>query len=139
MNNLKKILLAGSLLLTPASCGGNEKILTDENFAKAEWISAPYTKETRVWSGYVAERDSTWSDKNLKIYYSEVAKRNGFTYKTDSTGNMVKIIGYDSDSILLPDLDGNGYVQFKIGEYATKKKSSSANPQTIVDDKSGMK
>ena len=53
MNNLKKILLAGSLLLTPASCGKNPKILTEEDFTKADWVSVPY--EGEIWTSYAGE------------------------------------------------------------------------------------
>lgn len=145
MNKLKKILLAGSFLLAVPSCGKNPKLLTEEDFAKADWISAPYeigAEGTRIWHGYTAERDSmikrdsitNWSDKNKRIYLDKVAEKNDFIYDEKD-----RPLGFYKDSILLPDLNGDGYVQYKIGQYATQKNKSSISYPIVADDKNEIR
>ncbi len=104
MKGLTKILLvtAGSIFLT-SGCGEkptNSKVLREEDFKKAEWMSAPYHKE--IWSSYMGEEIGRY-EQNWAMYQNEVAKKNNFGY-TKKKGKRY-IMGIGEKTISLPDLD----------------------------------
>ena len=108
-NIFRKTALAGltALALGGAGCGKNKNpnILTEDDFFKAEWISAPYKGE--IWSSYMGEKIPRYN-ANWKIYQRMIAERNGFTY-LEKDGKRY-IIGFREKRILLPDLDSDEYV-----------------------------
>jgi len=110
MKNLKKILLAGSLVLFGCE---DKNLLTSEDFNNSNWISAPFAGN--IWHSYVGENVSAY-DRNWSLYQEKVAEKNGFTYKINEKG--FKQVIYNKEKVLLPDLNNDGKVQYSKGLYA---------------------
>lgn len=108
MGKLRKSLIEAVLIaLALYGCGKkeNKNILTEAHFDNAEWTDVPYKGE--IWTSYIGEGISRYN-RNWEIYQAEVAQKNGFRYiEKDGRNYIVEVRG---KTILLPDLDSNGYI-----------------------------